>query len=393
MKLNQKGYMMVELVLSSVLAMTIAIYLLNLTIQFKNKNEDIYQSIGYSADKIETTKNIMNDLENLTITEITVQDNNVDLDVIEKNNVASHRKLTITNVNQTITITYGKYKNNTFDQNDVSYYQKTLQKSLLFKSIDINNSNENTVTIEINLESMYTNEDYSIKLLASATGKLLASKNIGDYVNYIGSNGCEGAACRGQNANYVNDTNMGYCRGSSSKFNANGWRIAYIKEATVYLISAGSPECMCTDSNGMSATSCSDYEGTTGTPRHLRNLNKRALAYCNTAFAYNGICNSSTARNMNDTDFKIITGDDLKTAYGKSEKAYSQYAIIDVGSYYWFATNYNSGITAYFWSNIYQNVRYKNTNFAYGIRPILRLRSSVKVISGTGTYQDPYIIN
>ena len=76
MKLNQKGYMMIELVLSSVLAMTIAIYLLNLTIQFKNKNEDIYQSIGYSADKIETTKNIMNDLENLTITEITVQDNN-----------------------------------------------------------------------------------------------------------------------------------------------------------------------------------------------------------------------------------------------------------------------------------------------------------------------------
>ena len=90
--------------------------------------------------------------------------------------------------------------------------------------------------------------------------------------------------------------------------------------------------------------------------------------------------------------FEIKISYCIKTSYCKSKKAYSQYAIIDIGSYYWFATNYNSGITAYFWSNIYQNVRYKNTNFAYGIRPILRLRSSVKVISGTGTYQDPYII-
>ena len=76
MKLNKKGYMLVEIVLSSVLAMSIALYLLNLTYQFKNKNEDIYQSISYSSDKIAITKNIMNDLDNQIITKIEKKEHN-----------------------------------------------------------------------------------------------------------------------------------------------------------------------------------------------------------------------------------------------------------------------------------------------------------------------------
>ena len=66
---------------------------------------------------------------------------------------------------------------------------------------------------------------------------------------------------------------MGYCSDSNYKYNANGWRIAYIKEGTVYLISAGSPECMCTSSNGTAGTGCGDNETTAGIPKHLANLN------------------------------------------------------------------------------------------------------------------------
>ena len=76
MKLNKKGYMLIEIVLSSVLAMSIALYLLNLTYQFKNKDEDIYQSTIYSSDKIAVTKNIMNDLENQEITKVEKNGNN-----------------------------------------------------------------------------------------------------------------------------------------------------------------------------------------------------------------------------------------------------------------------------------------------------------------------------
>lgn len=171
MKLNRKGYMLVEIVISSVLAMSIALYLLTLTYQFKNKNEDIYQSISYSSDKIAITKNIMNDLDNQIITGI---ENNGTSEVILTSNFGTSeekRKIKITSPstdisqNQQITITYGKLDNNNFDTTDVSYYQKKLQKSLLFKGIEIDkSSNPNIATIKIKLESMYTNDDYSINL-------------------------------------------------------------------------------------------------------------------------------------------------------------------------------------------------------------------------------------
>ena len=61
MKLNRKGYMLVEIIIASVLAMTVAYYLLNLTYRFKDTNEDLYHSTVFLNDKILITKNIMQD--------------------------------------------------------------------------------------------------------------------------------------------------------------------------------------------------------------------------------------------------------------------------------------------------------------------------------------------
>ncbi len=191
MKLNKKGYMLVEIVLSSVLAMSIALYLLNLTYQFKNKDEDIYQSISYSSDKIAITKNIMNDLDNQIITKIEKNGNNEVILTTQSSGTEEKRKIQIDNPeNKEVTITYGKINNDgSFDKNDSSYYQKNLQKSLLFKEIKINNENENIITIKIILESMYTDDDYSIKLLAKTSTEaaieintdFLYKKKPGDY--------------------------------------------------------------------------------------------------------------------------------------------------------------------------------------------------------------------
>ena len=207
MKLNKKGYMLVEIVLASVLAMSIALYLLNLTYQFKNKDEDIYQSISYSSDKIAITKNIMNDLDKQVITKIEKSENNEVVLTTQSSGTEERRKIQINNPeNKEVTITYGKINNDgSFDKNDSSYYQKNLQKSLLFKEIKINNENENIITIKIILESMYTDDDYSIKLLAKTSAEaaieintdLLSKKKPGDYVKYLGNNGCTGKSCEG----------------------------------------------------------------------------------------------------------------------------------------------------------------------------------------------------
>ena len=224
--------------------------------------------------------------------------------------------------------------------------------------------------------------------------RYLSNAEPGAYVKYTGNNGCSGKACEGQNANYVSDTDMGYCEDSNYKFNANGWRIAYVKDGSAYLTSAGAPECMCTNSSGVAGASCSDYETTAGAPKHLANLNAKALTYCNSSYAYGGKCNSSSAWDINDTDFQNITGDTLNVSAGNGFNFYNDYSLINNGGFYWFATPCStSSMAAFDWYPTDRYVDASLSHFAIGVRPVLRLASSVIVTGGSGTYEDPYTIS
>ena len=249
-----------------------------------------------------------------------------------------------------------------------------------------------TIVIKDNFGYLYK---YVKTITIGASSKLLSSVSVGSYVKYTGNNGCSGKSCEGQNANYVSDNDMGYCNNSSNKFNSNGWRIAYINDGTAYLTSGGSPECMCTDSSGNASTSCSrsSYETTSGIPKHLANLSAKALTYCNSTYAYGGVCNSSSAWNMNDADFKNITGDTLSTARSKGNGYYDDNSIINNGGFYWFATPYNTSMTAFAWAPAYRSVSNIYSDSMSGVRPVLRLKSSVVATGGSGTENDPYIIS
>ena len=233
----------------------------------------------------------------------------------------------------------------------------------------------------------------SLVFTSATSNKLLNTVEVGSYVKYTGNNGCSGKACEGQNANYVDDNDMGYCGDSSQGFIVNGWRIAYIKDGSAYLISAGSPECMCTSSDGTVGTSCSDCETTNGVPQHLANLNAKALTYCNSTYSYNNVCNSSSSWNMNTDDFQVITGDTLSTANNRISGYYDRYSLISNGSFYWFATPYSSSSpSAFLWYPTIRRMHGYSSAATSGLRPVLRLRSSVVVVGGRGTYRDPYVI-
>ena len=229
----------------------------------------------------------------------------------------------------------------------------------------------------------------------------LSDMPAGSYVSYTGNNGCEGNHCKGENANYVDDaTNMGYCSNSSNRFSVNGWRIGYTKDGSAYLISAGAPECLCTDSSGNVGTSCSKSENTSGVPKHLANLNQASLKYCNQVYAYNGVCDGTSGWNVNGNDYQELT---LNLSTKKSlissiisyrKKSYGVgYDLIDNGGYYWFATPYSASSTSAFrWFPNYRSVISSYSSTAGGVRPVLRLQSSVIVLGGSGTYEDPYTI-
>ena len=307
---------------------------------------------------------------------------------------------------------YGVYYSSSDDLSSVSLgYLSTSEhkgmdlidaKSDYIISIKVTNNSSSDVTITFGVA--YGVENGGDLLLDTGKHWLgvfpspLAEMAVGSYVKYTGNNGCSGKACEGQNVNYVGSSDMGYCGESDNKFNSTGWRVAYISGGTAYLTSGGSPECMCTDSSGTVGTSCSSYETTVGVPKHLANLNAKALTYCNSTYAYGGVCNSSSAWNMNDDDFQKITGDTLSTALDKGREVtgyYDSYVIINNGSYYWFATSYTSSNFPQAFSWIAYS-RYAGIHYSQapcGIRPVLRLQSSVMVTGGSGTMDDPYVIS
>ena len=239
---------------------------------------------------------------------------------------------------------------------------------------------------------------YVKTITIGTSSKLLSSVSAGSYVKYTGNNGCSGKSCEGQNANYVSDNDMGYCDTYSNKFTVSGWRIAYINETTAYLISAGAPECLATDANGTvfrKNVSSSFSETTDNLPKHLENLKNEALKYCNKLYAYGGVCNDNSTWGIKEEDFKKITNaSSLSSCHGVSESSSCGYnnSLIDNGSFYWF-NNLRTSTTLFRWAPTYRFVNDMSSFSAGGVRPIIRLKSTVKEIGGTGTYQDPYIIS
>ena len=312
---------------------------------------------------------------------------------------------------------------------------------------------------------------------------LVSIAKAGDYVSYSGNNGCTGKACQGQNANYVSDTDMGYCFNSNSKFNVNGWRVGYISDGTAYLVSAGAPECVasyiesvssstisinlsanyyygsgyylnpatgyfelrgvtsstvawssnydsiisdtpytcesstkpvkgtttgaCTtlykidsyssDTKGLAYKYTRHFDSTNGAPVHLANLNSEALKYCNSDYAYGGSCNEGNSWAMNANDFENITGTNLtgcRESFSNMSCGYNN-SLTDNGGYYWYAKPFDSSSSKHvlYWYPDARSVYTDLSSSSYGVRPVLRLQSSVWVVGGSGTYEDPYIIN
>ena len=247
--------------------------------------------------------------------------------------------------------------------------------------------------------------------LTFKTKPLVSELKQGDYVAYEGNNGCmkggtpvtgtsdaeSGNSCLGYNANETLDTNgntYGYCYSGNYKFYVKGWRIAYTEDNRAYLVSAGSPECNTRTSSTANAT-------------YINEANEKAKKYCNSAFVDGDCSDNSDAWAISDTDFYKMTsqiiggeGRHLTSYYGSSycNVVSSNQAcgynndLIDNGGFYWFAASSTASDGGVCWYPHYRYVFYNYYTYAYGLRPIIRLSSSVYVTGGSGTMDDPYTI-
>lgn len=167
-KINNKGYMLIEIIIAAGITFTIAFSLINLIIKFKNRNEDIYSQTSILNDKITITKNIMDDLNDYTIVGLENNSNGnkyiIDL-TAAKEETRVDKRIEIKNKQ----IEYGDYNKNTnkFITNNKSYYKKTISNFIDIGTPNIkdnNESNNKIMTLTIPINSIYTNDKNSINI-------------------------------------------------------------------------------------------------------------------------------------------------------------------------------------------------------------------------------------
>lgn len=163
MKLNNKGYMLVEIIVASVLAVGIAYYLLNLTYKFKNTYEDVNESYYYMKDKIVVTKSIMSDLEDDVVTSCDYVAGRpyVVFNAIDDGEEVTKWLFVLNNE-----IKYGKVVGVQFVTDDESYYYKNLEDTLVVGEMKFS-EDQSGCSVVIPIESIYDENDYSIKIFAS----------------------------------------------------------------------------------------------------------------------------------------------------------------------------------------------------------------------------------
>lgn len=226
----------------------------------------------------------------------------------------------------------------------------------------------------------YIKDSCNLTFISSTDYPLLSEMPVGSYVQYTGTNGCSGKRCEGQNVNYDGSEKMGYCNDMNNQFVTSGWRIGYIENNSVYLVSAGALDCVSTDID-----SNTDY---------LSKLDNMALKYCNENYVRGGICNAKTVWSFKATDFEKMTGSVLS-----SESCYNQYSnklcgytndLIDNGGDYWISASSVSGL--FYWDSAKRYINLGISGYSYGVRAVIILDASVVVMGGTGTYSNPYTI-
>ena len=210
MKLNNKGYLIVEVILAGVLTFTMAYFLINLTLKIRNRYDDANVETVMLNDKTVITNEIMGDVVNNKITNVENITNGIKINFED----GSSKELTIVNN----TITYGTYT-------------KKFSENAIVGNVSIRR-NGNYFLIEIPVTTKYSDKDYGINIvgftkeaaapltctLSRSDTEIIASFDgnmvyYGWDANYSGDNSTSKSISLGKHTYYIKDAfgNTGSC--------------------------------------------------------------------------------------------------------------------------------------------------------------------------------------
>lgn len=169
-KLNKKGYLAVEVILASVVAVSIAVFLIDLTVKMVNKTNDNYTNTLFLTDKALITNNLRKEIK-----QDIIQNGNINnIGEIEKATLIDDYtcELKFKNSNVISNININSTKDTITYSSEYSGYSKTINKDIKYSDINIKTCTleNNYLIIKINFEDIFTtnnNRDIEIVLYNS----------------------------------------------------------------------------------------------------------------------------------------------------------------------------------------------------------------------------------
>jgi hypothetical protein len=170
-KLNNKGYLLVEIIVAFVLAMGVAYFIGEITINLKNKEEDLSYQVGYNTDKALITKEVMDDVNSYEVKNVVVSTSGCNGSCID----ITYNDTTGTEVVKRIEFSkserifrYGELNSSKNGWKDSNYFEKEFDKTLTLWDLSYNNTTGggyNFAKIVISATNIYSNKDYGVNLV------------------------------------------------------------------------------------------------------------------------------------------------------------------------------------------------------------------------------------
>lgn len=167
-KLNNKGYLIVELILASVLAMTMAYFLLNLVVKLSKKNQDLYVETVLLTDKAIITNTIMDDVNKYTLVSVDEHDNYVDFTYKDSEEKEIKKRLQIeldVDGEAPKKIIYGDFTKEINENIAYSNIKMEFLKDRIGDTYVQSKINDSILHLKIEMKTLYSDIDYGVNLV------------------------------------------------------------------------------------------------------------------------------------------------------------------------------------------------------------------------------------
>ena len=180
--MNRKGYLMVEVVVATVIAVSISFFLINIVMNIMSKTDDITEELKYMTVNTSISKVLEEDLSHFQISELSFNSSSKEVyftynfcpEDEEKLCENIKKKILITKENNKTYFKYGSIKeDNSFDTDDTSYYVREIPKELTLDEIIFSDNKDlypnaniydSILVMAIPMRNIFENKNYDIKV-------------------------------------------------------------------------------------------------------------------------------------------------------------------------------------------------------------------------------------